>query len=224
MSNRNEEESDDGDDENTSGPYLPPAPSFPALGNSPLVPGFQSLTFATTDSMVTHVLHACQDRMLRDKMLASECCPSDDVMLNLSVGSTLLNLEGMASGDIRMPSVIVDLLEPMGRFGHAMNLVSEWGMRFPGCHRRGSQFHSMRERPVIMPICTSELDDHNYSYIATYHLTRTNKGANMDCWGGDLCRGDRRVFVVRAKVFLLFGMMVHAGVMLDKDVADALED
>lgn len=218
------EESDESNNESTTRSYPPP---FPALGNSPLVPGFQSLTFATTDSMVAHVLHACQNRMQRDRMLVikrntSERHPSDDVMLNLSVGSTLLNLEGMASGDIRMPSVMVDLLEPMGRFGHAMNLVSQWEVRVPGCHRRGSPLRVDRENTMLMPICTSEFDDHNYSYIAMYHLNQTNKGANMD-WG-DVCRGDRRVLVIRAKVFLLFGLIVHAGVMLDKDVADALED
>lgn len=94
------------------------------------------------------------------------------------------NLDAISRGDIRIPSIIVDIFEPLALFGHSMNLVRSFRIKFPGMMESGSNDENYH--PV--PIETSVRQDDTHSYIASYHLVKTTKGSCLDENG--VCPGE----------------------------------
>ena len=103
------------------------------------------------------------------------------------------NLDAISRGDIRIVSAIVDIFEPLGLFGHSMNLIRSFRIRIPGMgdHRCMDSFH-----PV--PIDMNPRQDDMNTYLGAYHLVKTIKGCSLDENG--VCPGKFCLFEVVSMV------------------------
>ena len=193
-----------------------------------------SYVFPTTDEMVKHFTESARFMMAmpvklpvmgdeEDEDDVPRSQPKPPTMLILSVAnntgestSTIRNnLDAIARGEIRIPSMVEDILHPLGVFGQSMNLVRSWRVRLPG-RGKGGDFHPM-------PIESTPERDNSSTYLGAYHLVRTVKKESED-EEEMVCPGDRLVLVVRMKPSLLFGMIVNMGVMLEKDMEPFYSD
>lgn len=179
-----------------------------------------SLVFPTTDDMIRHLTDSAKSMMVLPLFFEEDDEPKlpPSKMWILSVANTFLNnpfnnslnLEAISNGDIHPPNVVKDVLDPLGMFGASMNLVRSWRVKLPGscgmCYSTptgNTTFHPVPINPSV------ERDDMD-TYIGAYHLFKTKKES--------VCPGDRLVLMIRVQPHLLFGLLTHMEIMLEKDV------
>lgn len=177
---------------------------------------YTTAVFPNTDAMLGHCTDTAKSML---NLFPSRVSPPQRMVLGVAPTPPDMPLPGMP----RVPIVHSDVIEPIASFGLSMGLVSGWWVQAPGVYSHmspptthGTTHGEGDGEGVVMPLGGLGYNDHTHTYLACFYLSRTMKGSHLD--QGGLCRGDGHAFVVRARCHLLFGLAVHMGFVLQKDL------
>lgn len=159
------------------------------------------LEFQATDAMV---FHACNTARSILSSFPQPTYGGDSTRVHPPSCRMDLCVPAGSGSQPQVVNVPSDVIEPVVRFGIALGLVSGWRVRCP------DGVHCMQH---LVPL---EGTPPRATYLAVFYLSRTEKGTHLD--DGGLCPGDEHVFVLRAGTHNLFGLRVHMGFVLRKDL------